>query len=84
MLTGSANVSTKFVKKVETRIAKINYVDKVKIIAGGAGSAKANTANDKCTSNRLLDESSVAVLDVWIRRWVNGSTRWTMRLVSCV
>lgn len=61
----SASVSTKFVKKVETRIAKINYVDKVKIIAGGAGSAKANTANDRCTSNRLLDESSVAVLDVW-------------------
>ncbi|KAK8792463.1 hypothetical protein WA588_004959, partial [Blastocystis sp. NMH] len=62
-IEATANVSTKFVKKVESRIAKISYVDKVKIVAGGSGSAKANTANDKCTSNRLLDESSVAVLD---------------------
>ena len=80
----SANVSTKFVKKVESRIAKISYVDKVKIVAGGAGSAKANTANDKCTSNRLLDESSVAVLDVGEMEELKGSVRWTTRLVSCV
>ena len=65
----SANVSTKFVKKVESRIAKISYVDKVKIVAGGSGSAKANTANDKCTSNRLLDESSVAVVCGGLRDW---------------
>ena len=80
----SANVSTKFVKKVESRIAKTSYVDKVKIVAGGSGSAKANTANDKCTSNRLLDESSVAVLDVGEVTGLDGSTRWTTRLASCV
>ena len=83
-MMSSANVSTKFVKKVESRIAKINYVDKVKIIAGGASAAKANAANDKCTSNRLLDESSVAALDVGLVMPVDGRAPWTMRSVSCV
>lgn len=61
-----ATVSAKFVKKVEARVAKISFVDRVKIASEGSSGSGKNTSNDKCTSNRLLDESSVAALDVFI------------------
>ncbi|KAK8789621.1 hypothetical protein WA171_001712 [Blastocystis sp. BT1] len=62
-IEATATVSPKFVKKVEARVAKIGFVDRVKVASEGSGGSAKNTSNDKCTSNRLLNESSVATLD---------------------
>ena len=59
-----ASVATKFVKKVEARVAKLNFVDKVKLMNSGNTRPSSDASKDRCTSNRLLDDSSVAVLDV--------------------
>ena len=59
-----ASVATKFVKKVEARVAKLNFVDKVKLVNSGNARPGADASKDRCTSNRLLNDSSVAVLDV--------------------
>ena len=59
-----ASVATKFVKKVEARVAKLNFVDKVKLVNSGNARPSTDASKDRCTSNRLLNDSSVAVLDV--------------------
>ena len=63
-MSDRATVSPKFVKKVEARVAKIGFVVSVIVASEGSGGSAKNTSNDKCTSNRLLNESSVATLDV--------------------
>lgn len=64
-VNGRASVATKFVKKVEARVAKLDYVDKVKIVNSGNARPGADASKDRCTSNRLLDRNTTAVLDVW-------------------
>lgn len=59
-------MSPKFAKKVEARIAKIQYVAKVKLIGNSGAESTAKATNDKCTSNRLLNESAVAALNVYL------------------
>lgn len=61
---GRASVATKFVKKVEARVAKLDYVDKVKIVNSGNARPGADASKDRCTSNRFLDRNTTAVLDV--------------------
>lgn len=65
-LRDRATVSPKFVKKVEARVAKIGFVDRVKVASEGSGGSTKNTSNDKCTSNRLLNDTTAASLDVMV------------------
>lgn len=60
----SASVSTRFVTKIEARLKKIQYVTKVKVSGEGAPSGTTKSAKDKCTSDRLLDERGVKVMNV--------------------
>ena len=57
-------MSAKYAKKVEARIEKINFVAKVKLIGNNGGESKAKASSDRCTSNRLLNESAVSALNV--------------------
>ena len=60
----SASVSTRFVTKIEARLKKIPYVTKVKVSGEGAPSGTTKSGKDKCTSDRLLDDRGVRVMNV--------------------
>ena len=60
----SASVSTRFVTKIEARLKKIPYVTKVKVSGEGASSGTTKSGKDKCTSDRLLDDRGVRVMNV--------------------
>ena len=57
-------MSPKFAKKVEARIQKIQYVSRVKLLGNSGGESTVKATNDKCTSNRLLNESAINALNV--------------------
>ena len=57
-------MSPKFAKKVEARIQKIQYVSKVKLLGSSGSESTVKASHDKCTNNRLLDESAISALNV--------------------
>ena len=57
-------MSIRFARKVEGLLSNLDYVKAVKKSSSGKNAGPVRTGKDKCTSDRLLDESMAAVLDV--------------------